>query len=136
MTGTVSRIDVDLGGVVDAGEPVITLYDHTDLAFNAKATEKELRGLRLGMTAEVTGPGLDRPIRATLRYVEPRVGPDPLTDAPLSEEQKAALEKLTVVLVPETADEATVSTLVPGLRFTAEVDTDTAAGRTSAVNSA
>jgi len=136
MAGTVSTIDVALGGVVDAGEPVVTLYDHTGLAFRAKVSEKQLRGLRLGMAARISGPGLGAPVPATLDHVEPRVGPDPLTDAPLSEEQKAALEKLTVVFVPDPADVGRVSRLVPGLRFAAEVDTDTAAGRTPAVNSA
>jgi multidrug resistance efflux pump len=136
MPGTVSKIDVALGGVVGAGEPVVTLYDHTKLAFQAKATEEELRSLRLGMAARITGPGLDRPVSATLDHVEPRVGPDPLSDAPLTEEQKLAHEQLTVVLLPRTDDVDTVSALVPGLRFTADVDTTSAVGRTPAVNSA
>jgi hypothetical protein len=136
VAGTVSKIDIALGGVVGAGEPVVTLYDHTKLAFQAKATEEELRGLRLGMAARITGPGLDRPVPATLDHVQPRVGADPLSDAPLTEEQKVAHEQLTVVLLPRTDSVDTVSALVPGLRFTAAVDTDTAVGRTPAVNSA
>ncbi|MEU4220386.1 HlyD family efflux transporter periplasmic adaptor subunit [Actinoplanes sp. NPDC026623] len=133
---TVSRIDIALGGVVGSGEPIITLYDHTKLAFQAKATEEELRSLRLGMAARITGPGLDRPVSATLDHVEPRVGLDPLSDAPLTEEQKADHEQLTVVLLPRTGDVDTVSALVPGLRFTAQIDTGSAVGRTPAVNSA
>ncbi len=136
MAGTVSKIDIALGGVVGAGEPVVTLYDHTRLAFQAKATEEELRDLRLGMAARITGPGLDRPVAATLDHVQPRVGPDPLSDAPLTEEQKVAHEQLTVVLVPRTDNVDTVSALVPGLRFSADIDTETAVGRTPAVNSA
>jgi multidrug resistance efflux pump len=136
MPGTVSKIDIAPGGVVGSGEPVVTLYDHTKLAFQAKATEKELRDFRLGMTARITGPGLEHPVTATLDHLKPRVGPDPLSDAPLTEEQKIELEQLTVVFVPRTTDVDTVSALVPGLRFIAEVDTDTAAGRTPAVNSA
>ena len=136
MPGTVSAIDVALGGVVGAGEPVVTLYDHTKLAFRAKASEEELEGLRLGMAARISGPGLDSPVAGTLDHVEPRVGPDPLDDAPLTEEQKINHEQLTVVLVPRTDNMDTVSALVPGLRFTADIDTDTAQGRTPAVNSA
>lgn len=136
MAGTVSQIDVALGGVVGAGEPVVTLYDHTRLSFRVKATEEELRDLRLDMAARITGPGLDRPVAARLDHVEPRVGPDPLSDAPLTEEQKVAHEQLTVVLMPRTDNVDTVSALVPGLRFTAAIDTKSAVGRTPAVNSA
>jgi multidrug resistance efflux pump len=124
VPSTVSKIDVAAGGVVTAGEPVVTLYDHAKLSFHAKATEEELRGLRLGMTARVTGPGLTDPVLVTVDHVEPRVGADPLAD------------QLTVVLVPQSADVDTVSALVPGLRFTAEIDTTTAKGRTPAVNGA
>jgi multidrug resistance efflux pump len=136
VPSTVSKIDVAAGGVVTAGEPVVTLYDHAKLSFHAKATEEELRGLRLGMTARVTGPGLTDPVLVTVDHVEPRVGADPLADAPLTEEQKADHDQLTVVLVPQSADVDTVSALVPGLRFTAEIDTTTAKGRTPAVNGA
>ena len=136
MPSTVSEIDIAVGGVLGAGEPVLTLYDHTKLSFEAKATEEDLRDLRLGMEARITGPGIDRPVAATLDHVKPRIGPDPLLDAPLTEEQKVAHEQLTVVLVPRTGDVDAVSALVPGLRYTAEVDTKTAVGRTPAVNSA
>ncbi|HEX8347813.1 MAG TPA: HlyD family efflux transporter periplasmic adaptor subunit [Actinoplanes sp.] len=135
VPGTVSEIDIAVGGVVGVGEPVVTLYDHAKLSFHAKATEEELRGLRLGMTAHITGPGLDKPVLATVDHVEPRVGPDPLSDAPLTEDQKATHEQLTVVLAPRTDNVDMVSALVPGLRFTAEIDTKTAVGRTPAVNS-
>jgi multidrug resistance efflux pump len=136
VPGTVSKIDIAVGGVVSAGEPVVTLYDHAKLSFHAKATEEQLRGLRLGMAARITGPGIDRPVLAVLDHVEPRVGPDPLSDAPLTEEQKETHEQLTVVLLPRTDQVDTVSALVPGLRFTADIDTKTAVGRTPAVNSA
>ena len=136
MAGTVSRIDIALGGVVGAGEPVVTLYDHTKLAFQARATEQELQDLRLGMAARITGPGLERPVAAALDHVEPRVGPDPLSDAPLTAEQEAVHEQLTLALLPRTDNVDMVSALVPGLRFTADIDTSTAVGRTPAVNSA
>lgn len=136
VPGTVSQIDVAAGGVAGAGEPVVTLYDHAKLAFHAKATEEQLNELRLGMAAEITGPGIDRPVQTTVDHVEARIGPDPLSDAPLTEDQKTEHEQLTVVLVPRTDAVDTVSALVPGLRFTADVDTDSAAGRTPAVNGA
>ncbi|GGQ73566.1 HlyD family efflux transporter periplasmic adaptor subunit [Couchioplanes azureus] len=134
--GTVSDIDVAAGGVVGAGEPVITLYDHTRLSFHARAGVEQLRELRLGMAAQISGPGLARPVPAVVDHVEARVGPDPLSEAPLSEDQREAHDQLTVVLVPRTDAVDRVGTLVPGLRFTAGIDTDTAVGRTPAVNGA
>ena len=136
VPGTVSKIDVATGGVAGAGEPIVTLYDHAKLGFHAKATEEQLNELRLGMSAEITGPGIDRPVPATVDHVEARVGPDPLSDAPLTEDQKAEHEQLTVVLVPRTEAVDTVSALVPGLRFSADIDTNSAVGRTPAVNGA
>ena len=136
MPGTVSKIDISVGGVMGPGEPIVTMYDHTELSFEAKATEEQLRDLRLGMAASITGPGLSRPVSATLDHVKPRVGTDPLLDAPLTEEQKVAHDRLTVVLVPRTGDVDAVSALVPGLRYAVQVDTKTAVGRTPAVNSA
>ncbi|UQU62842.1 HlyD family efflux transporter periplasmic adaptor subunit [Couchioplanes caeruleus] len=136
VPGTVSTVDVAVGGVTGAGEPVVTMYDHAKLAFHAKATEKQLNELRLGMTAGITGPGINRPVRATVDHVEARIGPDPLSDAPLTEEQKADHEQLTVVLAPRTDALDTVSALVPGLRYRADIDTNSAVGRTPAVNGA
>ncbi|MET8149156.1 HlyD family efflux transporter periplasmic adaptor subunit [Actinoplanes sp. NPDC049668] len=136
VPGTVSKVNVAAGGVTGPGEPVITLYDHTKLSFAVKATEEELRELRLGMSAQISGPGLDHPVPVTVDHVEARIGADPLSDAPLTDEQRTVYERLTVVLVPRTDAVDTVSTLVPGLRFTAEIDTKTAAGRTPAVNGA
>ena len=136
VPGTVSRIDVATGGIAGDGEPVVTMYDHAKLGLHAKATEEQLNELRLGMTAEITGPGIDRPVQTTVDHVEARIGPDPLSDAPLTEDQKTEHEQLTVVLVPRTDAVDTVSALVPGLRFSADVDTNSAVGRTPAVNGA
>jgi multidrug resistance efflux pump len=124
--GTVAALDVPVGGVAKAGEPVIILYDQTKLTFQAQVTINELRKLRVGMTASVRGPGLNRPIAVKLDHVVPHVGPDPL----------AGTDRITVVLVPEPGAVGTVSKLVPGLQFRATVDTRTAVDGTPAVNSA
>lgn len=126
-TGTVSAVNVAAGEIARAGEPVITLYDQAKLTFHADVPVEQLRLLRLGMAASIEGPGLDRPISATLSRVLPMVGSsDPLT----------ATDRLTVVLAPNPGDASTVRTLVPGLQFTATVDTNTAADGIPAVNSA
>jgi len=124
--GTVSAVNVAMGGVARAGEAVVTLYDQAKLTFQAKVPVKQLRELRLGMTAYIEGPGLDHRVVATVDRVVPLVGADAL----------ATPDQLTVVLVPDADAAGTVSTLVPGLPFSATVDTKTAAGRTAAVNSA
>jgi multidrug resistance efflux pump len=124
--GTVSAVNVAVGGVARAGEPVITLYDQAKLTFQAQVPPKELKQLRLGMTAYIDGPGLEHRITAKLDHVVPRVNTDPAQTS----------DRLTVVLVPAADEVATVSSLVPGLQFSASVDTKTAAGTTPVVNSA
>ncbi|OLB77320.1 MAG: hypothetical protein AUI14_16425 [Actinobacteria bacterium 13_2_20CM_2_71_6] len=124
--GTVSAVNVAVGSVARAGEPVVTLYDQDKLTFQVKVPVDRLRQLRLGMTASISGPGLDHRVFATLDHVVPRVGEGPLTDT----------DQLTVVLVPVAGDIGKVRTLVPGLQFTAVVDTKTAVGATPAVNRA
>lgn len=124
--GRVSSIEATVGGVAGAGEPLVTLYNPSQLTFQVDVGVEELRDLRLGMTATITGPGLPGGITATLDQVVPRVGTDPLHDD----------NELTVVLVPDSAAMRTVPTLVPGLRFSATVDTKTAPGGTPVVNSA
>jgi multidrug resistance efflux pump len=124
IDGIVSEVDVAAGGVASPGQPVVTLYDPAKLAFHADASVEELRKLRLGMAASITAEGLDDPISARLERVVPRVGDEPASDA------------FTVVLVPDRSEGRTVRMLVPGLPFTAKIDTKTAAGGTPAVNTA
>jgi multidrug resistance efflux pump len=126
IAGTVSAVNVAVGSVARAGEPVVTLYDQDKLTFQAKVPVDRLRQLRLGMTAFVSGPGLERRISVNLDHVVPQVGNGTLANA----------DQLTVVLVPVPADVGRVRTLVPGLQFTAIVDTKTAFGATPAVNRA
>ncbi|MEJ3748602.1 HlyD family efflux transporter periplasmic adaptor subunit [Actinomycetes bacterium KLBMP 9797] len=124
ISGIVSDVDVPAGGVATPGQPVVTLYDPARLSFRADASVEELRELRLGMTARITADGLADPIDARLERVVPQVG-DQQSDG-----------AFVVVLVPDDSEAKTVRTLVPGLPFTATVDTNTAADGTPAVNSA
>jgi multidrug resistance efflux pump len=124
--GIVSDINVAVGGVARAGEPVITLYDPTQLAFLVEVPLETLRQLRLGMTAYISGPGLKGQVSTTLEEVRAKVDNDPFRTS----------DRLTVVLKPAGVQLDTVRTLVPGLQFDVVVDTKTAVGRTPAVNSA
>jgi multidrug resistance efflux pump len=124
--GIVTEVNVAAGGVARAGEPVITLYDPTKLAFLVEVPLDILRQLRLGMTAYVSGPGLDGRLGTTLEQVVPKVAGDPAQTS----------DGLTVVLKPAASQLDTVRTLVPGLQFNVVVDTNTAVGRTAAVHGA
>jgi len=125
--GIVTAVNVAVGEVARAGEPVVTLYDPTKMAFVVDVPLQTLRKLRLGMTAEISGPGLAGPVTTTIDQVVPKVDPiDPSRSS----------DALTVVLEPSADDLDIVRTLVPGLRFDVIVDTTTAAGHTPAVNSA
>lgn len=122
--GVVTQI-LTPGQVARAGEPVVTLYDPAKLVFSVDVPLPELRKLRLGMRAYVTGPGLPGRITSTIKSVEPKV-----------DDAVSTGDQLTVVLQPDRATLATVQTLVPGLQFAVVVDTTTAPGGTPAVNSA
>jgi multidrug resistance efflux pump len=126
-SGVVTKINVAPGQIARAGEPIVTLYDPAKLDFQVDVPLETLRKLRLGMTAYVTGPGLSGRIVTTLQQVEPQVDTAP---------PAGTTDRLTVVLRPDPAALTVVRTLVPGLQFTAVVDTTTAVGHTPAVNSA
>jgi multidrug resistance efflux pump len=123
-TGVVSAVNVAAGGVATPGQQIITLYDPTQLTFQAKASLEQLRRLRLGMAATIDAKGLSREISARLDRVVPLVGSD------------KASGSFTIVLVPAATDMDVVRSLVPGLPFTATVDTNTATDGTPAINSA
>jgi hypothetical protein len=121
VTDALGRSLVGPGALAKGGEPIIMLYDSARLTFQAEVPLEQLRRMRLGMTTYIEGPGLSGQITATLDHVVPVVG-------------SAPSDRLTVVLVPAKPDQATVSTLVPGLQFAARVDTNTAPDAVPAVN--
>jgi len=125
--GVVTEINVAPGQVARGGEPVVTMYDPAKLVFQVDVPLETLRKLRLGMTAQVSGPGLPGKVATTLERVEPKVA---------AAGTAGTSDRLTVVLRPAPSALATVQTLVPGLRFDVVVDTTTAVGGTPAVNSA
>jgi len=124
QAGVVTQI-LPPGQVARPGEPVATLYDPAKLVFSVDVPLETLPQLRLGMRAYVSGPGLPGRLTTTIASVEPKV--DGAADPG---------DGLTVELRPDPGTQATVRTLVPGLRFEVVVDTTTAPGGTPAVNSA
>lgn len=128
VAGVVSEINVAAGGASTPGQPIVTLYDPARLTFQAKASVDDLRRLRLGMHASLATEDSDESVPARLSRVEPQVGrgaPGDGTDD----------RGFTVVFVPEKSAAAQVRKLVPGLPFTATIDTKTAADGPPAVNS-
>jgi multidrug resistance efflux pump len=121
---TVVEVFGSRGTTLRAGDPLVTLYDPQKLTFQVDVPVDKLRKLRVGMTVSVSGPGISAPVASTVDSVVPRVGAD-ATSAP---------DSLTVVLRPN--DPAQVRSLVPGLPFTATVDTKTAPQGTPALGSA
>ena len=126
-----------VGGSTNWLEEQVRYYRHRAAEYDATAPQpgdprkeheavalEALHRMRLGMTTYVEGPGLSRRITATLDHVVPVVG---VSESP-------GVDRLTVILVPTEADRATVSTLVPGLRFQAKMDTNTAPQGVPAVN--
>jgi multidrug resistance efflux pump len=126
VAGVVSEVNVTTGGAAAPGQPVVTLYDPARLTFQAKASVDELRRLRLGMRATLAAKDHgESSIPARLDRVEPLVG-----------NGQTGNRGFTVVFVPDASAAQTVRKLVPGLPFTATIDTKTAASGTPAVNSA
>jgi len=127
VAGIVTVVNVAVGEVARAGEPVVTLYDPTKLQFQVEVPLDALRKMRLGMSASISGPGLNGEVAAKLEKVVPKVD---------AGDPAAVSDRLTVTFKPDPASLATVQTLVPGLQFAVVVDTNTAVGSTPAVNSA
>lgn len=113
--GVVVDEPVTMGSTLQPGQPFVELYDPAELTFVTDVAVADLPELSPGMVAELTAEGLDRKVKAAVQRVVPRV-----TGA---DEAGAAPGFLRMVLVPVDASE--VDRLVPGLRFTGEVDTRT-----------
>lgn len=120
-SGAVAAVKVGPGGLVRGGEPVIVLYDPERTTFQADVPVESLQRLRIGMAAQISGPGLASPIMATLDHVVPVMNARPTGE-------------LTVVLLPVPERRPDVAKLLPGLPFTASVDTNSAATSVPAVN--
>jgi multidrug resistance efflux pump len=112
-----------VGSVVPTGQPFAQMYDPALLTLRTTMRVEELAKLSAGMTATLHAEGLDRPVEAVVQRVVPRVESQ-ATDGRLPSRQ----DRLELVLAPERVGD--VKALVPGLRFTGTVDTDSGTGST------
>jgi multidrug resistance efflux pump len=108
-----------VGSVVPTGQPFAQMYDPALLTLRTTMRVGDLAKLSPGMTATLHAEGLGRPVEAVVQRVVPRVESQS-TDSRLPSRQ----DRLELVLVPQRM--ADVRALVPGLRFTGTVDTDSA----------
>ena len=109
-SGVVVSVDQPAGSVTTNGQPILTMYDPERLNLVGAVSASQLDSIRLGMTAQISGFGLSRPLAARVARVVPAVGPQPSTSS----------SSMTLVLTP--VDEGSVADLVPGLGFSAKVD--------------
>ncbi|AGL17090.1 HlyD family efflux transporter periplasmic adaptor subunit [Actinoplanes sp. N902-109] len=114
--GIVIDLPVTVGSSLAPGQPFVKLYDPAQLRFETQVPLEDLPDLAASMTARLEAQGMDRTVAARIQRVVPRVD-DPAV-APVRN-----ADAMTVVLVPAGPDQ--VRGLVPGMRFTGYVDTDT-----------
>lgn len=112
--GIVVDDPVTVGSTLQPGQPFVELYDPTRLTFEGQVPLTDLRELSPGMIATLRAEGMKGSISATVQRAVPRVG---------DKETDVKADSLRIVLAP--TNEAAVSRLVPGLRFTGTVDTGT-----------
>lgn len=112
-TGIVVDDPVTVGSTLQPGQPFVELYDPTKLTFEGQVPLTDLAELSPGMIATLKAEGMKGSIAATVQRAVPLVG----------DEETGKADSLRIVLVP--MNEAEVARLVPGLRFTGTVDTDT-----------
>ncbi|GAA2540681.1 hypothetical protein GCM10010435_05150 [Winogradskya consettensis] len=116
--GIVVDQPVTMGSTLQPGQPFVELYDPAELIFVTDVAVENLPDLSPGMTAKLKAKGLNRSLKATVQRIVPSMTG--------GSEAGAAPGFLRMVLLPSSA--ADVSDLVPGLRFTGEIDTRTGPG--------
>jgi multidrug resistance efflux pump len=106
-----------VGSVVPTGQPFAQMYDPALLTLRTTMRVEDLAELSPGMAATLHADGLEQPVEAVVQRVVPRVESQS-TDGGLPSRQ----DRLELVLAPKRVSD--VKGLVPGLRFTGTVDTD------------
>lgn len=111
--GVVVSDPMPVGSAVAPGQAFVQLYDPSQMTFVGDVKISTLTHVAAGMTATLTGPGLEAPVRARVERVVPRV------TGSSSDVPSGAMQ---LVLSP--VDAADVSDLVPGFQLQATVEAD------------
>jgi len=69
--GMVTRVFVQAGQPVEAGQPLVTLLDTDRLVLRASVPSREVAALKVGQQAEVSPSSDGQPIRANVTYLSP-----------------------------------------------------------------
>ena len=110
--GVLSEDPAAVGSSLQSGEPFVVLYDPAQLLFVAQVPADQLSRLSPGMSAVLQATGGPAVADAVVQRVVPRIG---WQAAPVPGDE------VQVVLAPKNV--AQVAALIPGLQFTATVDT-------------
>jgi len=116
VTGVVSDIVAPAGSAVQAGGPIVEMYQPRSAAFEATVEPDVLARLSRGMHASLTSPGLPGSIAAVVDRVVPAE-----TTAAATDGETQPQTQPTLLLRPVAG--AAPRRLVPGLQFDATVDT-------------
>jgi multidrug resistance efflux pump len=102
------------GSTLQPGTAFLEIYDPAQLQLVTSVPLSYASKVRAGMTAELTADGIPGQVKATLQRAVPRVG---------STTQNVPKDELQLVFVA--AHPAQVAALIPGLRFSGNIDTRT-----------
>jgi multidrug resistance efflux pump len=119
--GIISTEPLPVGSTVQPGEPFVEMYDPSRLTLVSEVKVDDLTKIAPGMAATLQADGLPT-VDATVQRVLPRVSSADGSGTPAGSHGG----RLRVVMVPTRP--ADVAQLVPGLRFSGTVDTNSAGG--------
>lgn len=111
--GVVVADPLPVGSAVTPGQAFVQVYDPSKMTFVGDVKLSTLTHVAAGMTATLTGAGLEKPVEARVERVVPRVA-GTQSDVPAGAMQ--------LVLAP--VDGTDVAKLVPGYQLTATVTAD------------
>ena len=114
--GIVIDTPASIGSTVGPGLPMLQMYDPAQATFVTAVSLEDLTEISPTMTADLRAEGMKRTVHAAVQRIVPRVAGAQATSG-------TDLSKLQVVLVPTGPDE--VNGLVPGMRFTGDINTAT-----------
>jgi len=127
--GTVIDQPAPVGTTLQPGDPFLQLYDSAQVIFVTAVKLKDLPELAPTMEARLKAEGLNRTVRAKVARIVPKANSTDnviLTITNIitnnTNNDTEATDWMPVVLTPAGADE--VRGLVPGMRFTGYVNTD------------
>ena len=113
-SGVVVDDPLTIGSTLEPGTGFVTLYDPADLTLVTQVPLTYLHEVAPGMIATLTASGVPGSIHAVLRRAVPRIG---------TNQADVSADHLELVFAAQKPSQ--VARLIPGLRFTGTIDTNT-----------